>query len=34
MAAKVMQDEQPAKKVVVVGGGLVRMSDNPSESIG
>jgi len=25
-AAKVVQDEQTAKKVVVVGGGLVRVS--------
>ena len=28
MAAKVLPDEQPAKTVAVVGGGLVRLSRN------
>jgi len=28
MAAKIVEDEQTAKKVVVVGGGLVRFSVN------
>ena len=28
MAAKIVQDEQPTKKVAVVGGGLVRISLN------
>ena len=32
VAAKVVQEEeQPAKKVAVVGGGLVRLSKNPSK---
>ena len=28
MAAKIVRDEQPAKKVAVVGGGLVRNVSN------